>query len=140
MEFDYFDFIGCEDSCLATLFGIIFSPVLFPIYLVLQIITIILEVLGDYISFVVEDIKESAMKRKEENNKSATIEEVNTMEIDNTKKEELENKLAELKEQKNYLENYKKELETKNTMKEENNLDKEKVEEKEETMTLQLKY
>ena len=96
--------------------------------------------MGDYISFVVEDIKESAMKRKEENNKSDTIEEVNTMEIDNTKKEELENKLAELKEQKNYLENYKKELETKNTMKEENNLDKEKVEEKEETMTLQLKY
>ena len=51
MDFNYFDMIGCgEESFLFPLMGIIFFPVLFPLYLVLKIIVILIDFFSDILS------------------------------------------------------------------------------------------
>ena len=98
MEENYFDFIGAgEESCLFPLMGLILSPVLFPLYLSLKILTGLIEFLEDVISSVVEDIK----KGKSDNNPEIKID---NEEIKNPKLEEIEKKVSELKAEKKKIE------------------------------------
>ena len=94
MEFNYFDMIGCGESCLFPLLGIIFSPVLFPLYLILKIILIAIDFLSD--------VLESLFSKKNKTKEEPTI--TPESQIENNKKEQIERKIEELKREKSRIE------------------------------------
>lgn len=95
MDFNYFDMIGCgEESFLFPLMGIIFFPVLFPLYLVLKILVILIDFLSDLFSSL------STNKKIENNNNK----DIKLDEDDTYKKEQIEKQLKKLKEEKRRIE------------------------------------
>ena len=73
MELNYFDFIGFgEESCLAPLIGIILFPVLYPLYLVIKVIFVVLEFLMDVFDGIIEDIR---AKRESKKNRKGQVKE-----------------------------------------------------------------
>lgn len=94
MDFDYFDMIGCGDSFIFPLLGIIFSPVLFPLYLILKLLFAFLDFLGD--------VFESLFSKKNESKKEEPV--LTEEQKKNIKKEELERKIEELKREKKRVE------------------------------------
>ena len=99
MDFNYFDFICFgEESFLAPLIGIILTPVLFPLYIVLKAIMILIEFLCDVFSSLFTSNKN---KTKEE---PQLVVKEETENVDYSKKEALAKEIERLKTEKNNIE------------------------------------
>ena len=99
MDFNYFDFICFgEESFLVPLIGIILTPVLFPLYVVLKAIMILIEFLVDVFSSLFTSNKN---KTKEE---PQLVVKEETENVDYSKKEALAKEIERLKTEKNNIE------------------------------------
>ena len=92
-DFTYLDFIGADESILFPAIGILFSPVLFPLYLVLKALTAFIDYLCDVFA------------KSESREKRTIVKEEATSEVTSiSKSEELARTISRLKAEKSRLE------------------------------------